>query len=114
MNTERKVLSSFDFVFLNWSLLGYETLMLCTGVRYSDSIWIKDFRTIPYDEALYEVGGLDLKHGKFRGLLRKLNLPVPSYAYYLGSIQTYDVLTYRILRVIYQHSHRFKTISSYS
>jgi len=113
------ILNRIDLVFLNNTLFrdsngkGVERIILCTATRYSDSVWLEEWRVVPYDEKNYTNDGRRLKHDAFEQSLRNLLVPIPTSAYYINDVYDFKTLTYRVLKVVYGHSHNFRTLRYY-
>ena len=103
----RRVLNRVDFIFTNDTLFkGSEKIIIITATRYEDSIWLSDWRCV-------ELEGTKNSNQEIEKRIKTISVPLESSAYIIGEVNDFKVLTYRVLRVIYSHSHNFRTLSDY-
>ena len=115
-----QIIGRWDFIFTTDLLFkdidkkGIERVIICTATRLQNCIRISDWRVVNYKQTDYLTPqGNILTHQGLDSILTKINVPLPSLGYYLGGIEDYKILTYRILKVVYKHNHNFITLKDY-
>ena len=62
---------------------------------------------------IVELDGTKNRNQEIEKRIKTISVPLESSAYVIGEVKDFKVLTYRVLRVIYSHSHNFRTLSDY-
>lgn len=100
-NPNRLLLNSFDVVFSNQTIFGFETIFMTTVYVYDDSIWLtkfKEWSIMPYSlNVLLDV--------------QTIPFDLPDYVYWIGRVNNFADLRKRSSDIRKKRKHNFKTMS---